>query len=319
MKILFISTKNLNAQGDYLELTIIHGMRELLNKNFIEYPRKDIMYGDFTKSPKSELHGQGFSLLRNPIEDVDRTDVFNQKYDAIIYGSGHIVGEKVYIDKIDNLANNNVWILDGHDLYGNAPIKKKYKDEEVIANQFSNSFKRELVFEEAGVYPTGYGIPEDIIMDIDYSGKTQLHQKSYPKFAKFENPIDLGGSRAHHIYSDENEYFKDLSKSWFGLTCKKGGWDTLRHYEILSAGTLLLFRDYENKPPYCSPQDLPCYSYSSIDQLEYLMSNLVVKDKPTAQYIEMINKQREWLYKNGTTISRAKKIIEILNTKLKTD
>lgn len=319
MKILFLSTKNLNAQGDYLELTIIHGMRKLLYENFIEYPKKNIMYGDFTKSPKSELHGQGFSLLRNPIEDVDRTDVFNQKYDAIIYGSGHIVGEEVYIDKIDNLANNNVWILDGHDLYGNAPIKKKYKDEEVIANQFSNSFKRELVFEEDGVYPTGYGIPEDIIMDINYSGKTQLHQKSYPKFAKFENPIDLGGSKNHHIYSDENEYFKDLSRSWFGLTCKKGGWDTLRHYEILSAGTLLLFRDYENKPPYCSPQDLPCYSYSNIDQLEYLMSNLVVKDKPTAQYIEMINKQREWLYKNGTTISRAKKIIEILNTKLKTN
>ena len=130
MKILFLSTKNLNAQGDYLELTIIHGMRELLNKNFIEYPRKDIMYGDFTKSPKSELHGRGFSLLRNPIEDVDRKDVFNQKYDAIIYGSGHIVGEEVYIDEIDNLANNNVWILDGHDLYGNAPIKKKYKNEE---------------------------------------------------------------------------------------------------------------------------------------------------------------------------------------------
>ena len=82
------------------------------------------MYGDFTKSPKSELHGQGFSLLRNPIEDVDRKDVFNQKYDAIIYGSGHIIGEDVYIDEIDKLANNNVWILDGHDLYGNAPIKK---------------------------------------------------------------------------------------------------------------------------------------------------------------------------------------------------
>ena len=63
MKILFLSTKNLNAQGDYLELTIIHGMRKLLYENFIEYPKKDIMYGDFTKSLKSELHGQGFSLL----------------------------------------------------------------------------------------------------------------------------------------------------------------------------------------------------------------------------------------------------------------
>ena len=123
--------------------------------------------------------------------------------------------------------------------------------------------------------------------------------------------------KAHHIFNDENEYFRDLSKSWFGLTCIKGGWDSLRHYEILSAGTLLLFRDYENKPLLCSPQKLPCYSYSNIDELDYLMSNLVVKNKPTTQYLKMINEQRKWLYKNGTTLSRAKKIIETLNIKLK--
>ena len=313
MKILFLSTKNLNAQGDYLEITIINGMRKLLGNDFIEYPRKDILYGDFTKSPKSKLHGQGFSLLRYPIEDVDRNDVFNQKYDVIIYGSGHLVGEEIYIDEIDKLANNNVWILDGHDLYGDAPIKKMYNNESIIANQFSNSFKRELVFEEEKVYPTGYGIPEEIILEIDYTKKTQLHQKSYPKFAKFENPTDLGGSRNHHIFNSEEEYFDDMSSSWFGLTCIKGGWDSLRHYEIIAAGSLLLFRDYDKKPPNCSPQNLPCFSYENINELEYLFSNLIVKNKPTKQYIEMINKQRKWLYQNGTTLSRAKKVIEILN------
>ena len=122
-------------------------------------------------------------------------------------------------------------------------------------------------------------------MDIDYSNKTQLHQRSYPKFAKFEDPIDLGGNKAHHIFNDENEYFRDLSKSWFGLTCIKGGWDSLRHYEILSAGTLLLFRDYENKPCFVLHK-ITLLCYSNIDELDYLMSNLVVKNKPTTQYLK---------------------------------
>ena len=32
---------------------------------------------------------------------------------------------------------------------------------------------------------------ENIVMDIDYSNKTQLHQRSYPKFAKFEDQLSV--------------------------------------------------------------------------------------------------------------------------------
>ena len=109
---------------------------------------------------------------------------------------------------------------------------KKYKNEEVIANQFSNSFKRELIFEEDGVYPTGYGIPENIIMDIDYPNKTQLHQ-GHIKIAKFEDPIDLGGNKAHHIFNDEMSILRPLKiMVWFDVYKRRV--DSLRHYEKIS-------------------------------------------------------------------------------------
>ena len=43
------------------------------------------------------------------------------------------------------------------------------------------------------------------------------------------------------------------------------------------------------------------------------MSSLVVEGNPTTEYLDMVDKQREWLYNNGTTIARAKKIIKVLN------
>tara|TARA_A100000164_G_scaffold381792_1_gene435486 strand:+ start:1207 stop:2163 length:957 start_codon:yes stop_codon:yes gene_type:complete len=312
MKILFISTVNPEYQGDYLEITLIHGLRKLLGNDFIEFPKKKIMYHDFSESPKEKLHGKGFTLLKDPIPDVSRDNIFNQKYDAVIYGSGHLVGEEVYVNKFDKLTDGNVWIIDGHDLYGEAKNKRMHKGEYLIANQYEYSFKRELIFQEKNVYPTGYGIPEEVILSIDFSKKNKLIQSTYPKYANFEKPIDLGGSTKHHIFQNENAYFNDLAESWFGLTSIKGGWDTLRHYEIIASGTLLLFRDYESKPEYCSPQNLPCFSYSNKNELSYLLNNLVINNKPTYEYENMLDKQRKWLYENGTTKARASKVIETI-------
>jgi hypothetical protein len=312
MKILFITTIDKKSQGDYLELTVINGMRKLLGENFIEFPKKKIMYHDFSESSKSELHGKGFTMLRNPIHDVDRTKVLEQKYDAIIYGSGHIIGEEICIDDYDKLANGNVWVLDGHDLFGEARVKKEFEGKEIIGNQFKKSFKRELVFKEESVFPTGYGIPEEIIMPINLSKKKKLFQSTYPKHANFEKATDLAGSREHHVFDKEVDYYEDMASSWFGLTSIKGGWDSLRHYEILASGSLLLFRDYENKPEFCSPQKLPCFSYSNKTELDYLLNNLIEDNTPSKEYINMLNEQRKWLIENGTTVARAKNILQVI-------
>jgi hypothetical protein len=315
MRILFITIQNPKYQGDYLELSILHGLREILGNNLVDIERKDVMYGDFHKVKKEDLHGRGFSLLSHPIKDIDtRKNI--EDIDFVIYGTGHAYGEMPFIEKYDKLAKHGSWILDGHDLYGNAEIMKNYKGRKVIANQYGNSFKRELIFTDENVYPTGFGIPEEAIIEIDITKKNKLFQKTAPMRSVFRKETDLGGSRNHHIFDDEIEYYDDISSSWFGLTCKKGGWDSLRHYEILAAGTLLLFRDYQKKPPYCSPQKLPCYSYSSQKELLRLMKTLVKDNKPTKKYMTMLEKQREWLLNFGTTKARARNILQILSQQM---
>ena len=70
MKVVFVTTVNPLVQGDLLELSILHGMRSVLGANCIDFPRKKIMYHDFSESPKNSLHGRGFSLLTSPLDDL---------------------------------------------------------------------------------------------------------------------------------------------------------------------------------------------------------------------------------------------------------
>ena len=317
MRILFITTQNPTKQGDLLEVSLLHGLRTVLGEDCVDYPRKKIMYHDFSDTPKDTLHGRGFSLLTTPIQDIEDRDIFKQKFDCVIYGDGHMYGEVPNIEGVNELADGNVWIIDGNDLYGNAPRMISHNGEIIIGTQFTNCFKRELVeTDDDSVHPTGFGIPEERIREVDFSIKDQLYQKTAPSDSLFEDAIDIGGGFSHHKFTDEEDYYNDLSRSWFGLTCKKGGWDCLRHYEIIASGSLLLFRDYYKKPWMCSPQELPCYFYSSKNQLYNLMSELVINNKPTDKYLLMLEKQREWLYSVGTTSSRANIILNIFKKEL---
>ena len=57
MKIIYITTSDPKSQGDYQEISMLHGLRQVLGDQCIDFPRKKIMYGDFSESPKNELHG----------------------------------------------------------------------------------------------------------------------------------------------------------------------------------------------------------------------------------------------------------------------
>jgi hypothetical protein len=282
VKIIFVPTKNPKAQGDLLELSILHGLRAVLGANCIDFPKKKVMYHDFSESPKSELHGRGFSLLTDSISDLTKEQRQIKNIDAIIYGCGIL-----------------------------------FEGEEVIGTQFEKCFKRELVEDNLkNVYPTGFGIPIERIMPINLEGKAQLFQKTAPDDSLFKDVRDFGGGFKHHIFTEEKDYYNDLAASWFGLSCKKGGWDCLRHYEIIAAGSVLLFKDYDKKPKNCSPQHLPCISYSTKEELENITNSLIINEKPTKSYMDLLLKQRQWLYDHGTTTARALEILRTINVKL---
>ena len=78
----------------------------------------------------------------------------------------------------------------------------------IIGNQFRYSFKRELIFEEESVFPTGYGIPEENIMPINLEKKSQLIQQTHPNFSNFETIRDIASGHKHHIFESEKNYYR---------------------------------------------------------------------------------------------------------------
>lgn len=294
MKILYITTVNPRQQGDFQEVMILNGLRKVIGEACIDFPRKKVMYGDYIDTPQRELHGSGFTLYTIPLEELKADSRKLEDIDFVLYGVTNAYGITDYPEI--NKLTPNVWYIDGHD---HDYISKK------------PCFKRELFEACEDVYPTGFGIPSYQIRPINFNNKTQLFQKTAPYHSVFRPATDLG-TRFHHIFTNEQDYFEDMSKSWFGLTSKKGGWDSLRHYEIMASGALLLFRDYDSKPELCSPQNLPCFSYSTPDELNALFLRLLPNGKPTDEYFDMLFKQREWLLKYGTTEARALKIIQTL-------
>jgi hypothetical protein len=59
----------------------------------------------------------------------------------------------------------------------------------------------------------------------------------------------IPGKTETYIYTEEIDYYKDYQRSYFAITCKKAGWDCMRHYEILANGCIPYFDDLEKCDP----------------------------------------------------------------------
>lgn len=85
------------------------------------------------------------------------------------------------------------------------------------------------------VLPLSYSIPEELIRDIY---KDKLYDMA---------PL-IPGKADTYIYNTQESYYDMYNRSKYGLTYKKGGWDCLRHYEMLASGCIPLFKDLEKCP-----------------------------------------------------------------------
>jgi len=89
------------------------------------------------------------------------------------------------------------------------------------------------------VFPLSYSIPDEYIIDnVDIENKTT------------ELSPMIAGQRSTYMFGagQENDYLKHYNDCFFVYTKKKGGWDCLRHYEILSQGAIPLFDGLEDSP-----------------------------------------------------------------------
>lgn len=223
MKVLYLS----GATGaDYMADMLFHGLRTLLGPDLVDVNRLDFMYRDWPHPPFYSIYG----LLTEP-DGIDRTDIeakiANHYFDLIVYGSIHRFRQ--CMDLVwQHYPPNKVVYIDGEDDHST-----------IILGNTGIYFKREL----ADIHPSSYlpiqfCIPKEKIRPIDLSRKTRLM-----------SPLIPGDTSTYIYYGDESKYYDQYSESYFGRTKKKGGWDCCRHHEILAAGTLPYFQDFENCPP----------------------------------------------------------------------
>jgi hypothetical protein len=114
------------------------------------------------------------------------------------------------------------------------------------------------------VYPISFSIPESKIV-------TGAH----PKTKQFSHIIP--GDPSTYIFQDEASYRQDYQTSVFGKTCKKAGWDCLRHYEILANGCIPWFDGLEECPNQTMthfPKEIVAKAMSSESPEDYILELL---------------------------------------------
>ena len=155
-------------------------------------------------------------------------------------------------------------------------------------------------FAHAEVYPMQFSIAEEKIVkeiphkDLDFA------------------PL-IPGKLSTYIYTKESDYRRDYQRSYFAVTCKKGGWDCMRHYEILANGCIPYFVNLDEcdcNTMYFLPKslikeamNLPGVSYMSIDHEKF--------DK--VRYFEILNQLLEHTRQYLTTKNMAAYLLGKIN------
>jgi len=334
MKILFFTSET----NDYMEDCLLHGLRELLGNNLIDYPKKEIMYRQ-TQDTSIPLHGLGFTLtglLQNI--DIDREDIFKKiqtnYFDYIVFPS--IYRQYNLFKKLNKwLTPSRTVFVDGSDksrhlseftfylkktFFGFSPkifpdsLYFKRELEDRTYSRFPNSPVYKLLnkffpVNRNNIRPISFGIPEEKI-----SNYFPEKEKKWPVHIVDEGLISyIPGSFTSYAFDNEKDYYSDLQKSEYGITTKRAGWDCMRHYEIAANRSIICFKNLDHKPMSCAPFDLQdginCINYSSFNDLEKKIKNLSKQD-----YMRLIENSFNWV-KSKTTKNIALYFLEILKDK----
>jgi len=122
----------------------------------------------------------------------------------------------------------------------------------------------------------------------------------------------IPGDGSTYIFRSEEDYYNEYKSSMFAKTCKKSGWDCMRHYEIIANGCIPYFADLELCPKDTMallPKDLLKQGNALYERL--LLSKITETD--LQEYIELANKLLAYLKMHLTTSKIAKYILEKSN------
>jgi FkbM family methyltransferase len=91
------------------------------------------------------------------------------------------------------------------------------------------------------IHPISFSIPERYIVS------------KIPKKSKRMATV-IPGDQSTYVFTTQDSYYGEYQRSIFGKTSKKGGWDCMRHYEILANGCVPWFDNLDKCPSHSLPK-----------------------------------------------------------------
>jgi hypothetical protein len=329
MQILFLTSR----ASDYLQDSLLHGLKSLFGKDVIEYPPKPQLYDDFTGL--GSLYGRGFTLYGTLTESVrhSRTEPLSdiQKYDLVIFGSIHRqfdlfwkMHKQLHLDKTALIDGEDVpFLFPLAGIYAKdarirkvLPLLRKYKyfkreyQKVTLAGIFYKLPMKRYIWpfqmvKSDNIFPISFSIPKEKIVE-----HAPAKVKLFPShIVDDEVKSKISGADSSYLFDKEKEYYRDLQAAKFGITTKRSGWDCMRHYEIAANGTIICFRNLNDKESTCAPHGLNESNSISYTNHEDLMQK--INQVSEAEYLQMLKATKHWILEN-TTESRAKQLLSTL-------
>jgi hypothetical protein len=319
LKILFLT----DDREDYLADSLLHGIRQLTDVELIDYPRKECLYHNNNNQSHEELRGGGFTLyglLEDQTNPIFRGQIWNRLdkgfFHAVIISNiwrqwGLVLQWKSLLEK------QTLILLDGDDderHYPNSGTRHRLFGfgtamRGILGQSTTHIFKREWT-ERTRFNPTSvqmhkiaFAIPKEKILS-----KPLPKQSTFPVHIVDEEVAENVGGQTSYAFKIESIYRANLAAARFGITCRRGGWECLRHYEIAAAGAIPCFRNLKQKPKQCAPHGLKdgynCLAYSNSDDL-FARIKILSPEREVAMQHEALHWAR-----NNSTRQRALEVLQ---------
>lgn len=305
MKVLFYPIINLEAircnriYCDYMLDCLFHGLRSELGADCVDYIKIPIWYNTVNRS---ELYGNGFTVygLLDDIE-VDRDDldskIASNYFDQIIVGiHNNRFNWDGNVEIVERLCSygNNVKVICGND--------SPKIDLNLV--RLAPLFKRELFQNIQNVHPISFAIPKE---------KVCKPESVFPKTKHISGEMPNHKGVDGWKIKNEEEYYEMYRQAYYGITYMKGGWDSLRHYEILMNGCIPLFLDIAG----CPQNTLTSLPKDFLK--DFMENNIRINDGAINvlhndyQAKEIIYEMLEWTERYCTTKALAEYVLETGN------
>ena len=295
MKILFFGWDHTITPAsrtvDYMGDCVYHGLKSVLGKDVYTVHDQFHMYTDLRKGTSKWFHGKGFTLCANLSPDIRSnhsveemmSNIKSKFYDRVIFSRPY--RSTLYYDEvIKYYKDDEVVIIDGHD---SSAIQEEFRKHMY--------FKRELIEEpNETLHPISFSIPGEKLVP---SGLTARKEKEVAHV--------IPGQPDTYIFKSEKEYYNDYEKSLYGITHKKGGWDCMRHLEIMANKCVPFFIDIDD----CPPTTMVDYPKEVIAEAFHHIQDKTMTDELYGTYCQTLY---EHVANNQTTVEQAKRIIGIL-------